>query len=160
VAANDITALKSLYDAFNRRDAAAISAVLDDRIEVDETEDLAYAAALIRVLGPRFMILSAAYKGKAEVQALFETVWMISEWFEVKPLDFQEIEDLIAVPLVLRAQSRNGDRAGGEAETAHLWTMRDGRATRLRVFSELNEAVAAARRDRSAAERLRGQARA
>ena len=52
----------------------------------------------------------------------------------MEPLDFQEMEDLIAVPLVLRAQSRNGDRAEGEAETAHLWTMRDGRATRLRVF--------------------------
>ena len=65
-----VTVLRRLYAAFNRRDIDGVAQVLDQGIQVDETEDLAYAAALLRVLGPRFMILSAGYRGIDEVAGL------------------------------------------------------------------------------------------
>lgn len=140
---SNVEALRSLYAAFNRRDMSGVDSVLDDRIEVEETQDLAYAAALLRVLGPRFMILSAGYRGRTEVQSLFRSVWQISEWFEVEARAFEEMNDLVVVPLILRGRSRDTGREG-EAETAHLWTMHDGRATRLRVFPQSEAAVTAA----------------
>src|SRR4051812_27910955 len=139
-----VSALRDLYASFNRRDVNGIVRMLDPDVVVDETEDLAYAAALLRVLGPRFVILSAGYQGVDEVASLFRTVWEISEWFEVEPLEFIQMEDLVVVPLALRAKSR-GDGRQGEAETAHLWTMENGRAVRLRVFPRGDDAVAAGR---------------
>jgi len=140
-----VTSLRSLYEAFNRRDIDGMRALMDPDIEVDETEDLAYAAALLRVLGPRFMILSAGYRGADEVCGLFRTVWEISQWFHVAPLEFMQMGDLVVVPLILRAKARDDGREG-EAETAHLWTVSAGRATRLRVFPTRGDAVATALR--------------
>lgn len=140
-----VAALRGLYASFNRRDIDGVAQVLDPGIQVDETEDLAYAAALLRVLGPRFMILSAGYRGVDEVLGLFDTVWQIAEWFEVEPLEFIQMEDLVVVPLMLRAKARDDGRQG-EAETAHLWTMSAGQAVRLQVFPRRGDAVAAAMR--------------
>jgi ketosteroid isomerase-like protein len=138
-----VSNLRDLYSAFNRKDREGIRRVLDPDIVVDETEDLAYAAALLRVLGPRFVILSAGYRGIDEVVSLFDTVWEISEWFEVQPSEFMQMGNLVVVPLTLRAKSRHEGREG-EAETAHLWTVDGGRARRLRVFPRRGDAVAAA----------------
>jgi ketosteroid isomerase-like protein len=142
---DQVTGLRELYAAFNRHDIDGVMGVLDPEIEVDPTEDLAYAAALLRVLGPRFMILSAGYRGIDEVLGLFRSVWQIAEWFEVEPLEFLQMEDLVVVPLVLRAKARDDGREG-EAETAHLWTLSGGHAVRLRVFPRRGDAVAAALR--------------
>jgi len=145
MADRDVRALRRLYAAFNARSLDGMRALMDPHIEVDETEDLAYAAALLRVLGPRFMILSAGYRGRDEVCSLFRSVWEISEWFHVAPLEFMQMDDLVVVPLMLRAKSRDDGREG-EAETAHLWTMSGGRAVRLQVFPQRGDAVAAALR--------------
>jgi hypothetical protein len=143
MARDDVAALRGLYASFNSRDADGMSGVMDPAIEIDPTEDLAYAAALLKVLGPRFVILSAGYQGIEEVMGLFRTVWQISEWFEVAPSEFIQMGHLVVVPLLLRARSREDGREG-EAETAHLWTMGDGRAQRLRVFPSREAAVAEA----------------
>jgi hypothetical protein len=140
-----LTALRELYGSFNRRDLDGVMRVLDPEIVVDPTEDLAYAAALLRVLGPRFMILSAGYNGTGEVAGLFRSVWQIAEWFQVKPFEFIQMEDLVVVALELRAKGRDDGREG-DAETAHLWTMSGGNAVRLQVFPRRGDAVAAAMR--------------
>lgn len=142
---DSVMALRELYSCFNRHDIDGIRHVLDPEIEIDPTEDLAYAAALLRVLGPRFMILSAGYRGIAEVLGLFGTVWEIAEWFEVEPFEFIQMEDLVVVPLMLRAKGRDDGREG-EAETTHLWTMNGAHAARLQVFPRQGDAMAAAMR--------------
>jgi SnoaL-like protein len=141
----NVTALRELYSSFNRHDLDGVRRVLDPEIVVDPTEDLAYAAALLRVLGPRFMILSAGYNGADEVAGLFRSVWQIAEWFEVEPFEFIQMQDLVVVPLKLRAKARDDGREG-ESETAHLWTMNGGHAVRLQVFPRRGDAVAAAMR--------------
>jgi ketosteroid isomerase-like protein len=140
---SDIQALQGIYGAFNRRDIDGLLAGFDPEIVIEQTEDLAYAAALLRVLGPRFVILSGGYRGHPEVRRLFETVWEISDWFQVEPLEFIEAGERIVVPLQLRARAKDTGLEG-EAETAHLWTMRDSKATRLEVYASKGDAVAAA----------------
>ena len=138
-----VSALRELYSSFNRRDPDGIGRALDPDIEIDATEDLAYAAALLRVLGPRFVILSAGYRGVDEVLGLFRSIWQIAEWLEVTPHEFIQMGDLVVVPLTLRAKGRD-DRREGEAETAHLWTMDGAHAVRLQVFPRRGDAMAAA----------------
>lgn len=147
-----VLALKELYASFNRKDVEGLKRGLDPEVVIDPTEDLAYAAALLRVLGPRFLILSAGYRGIDEVAGLFGTIWEISEWFEVEPFEYLQMDDLVVVPLALRAKSRSDGREG-EAETAHLWTMAGARAVRLRVFPDRGDAIAAAVTELKAAQR-------
>lgn len=138
----NVEVVRSIYDAFNRREIDGILAGMDPEIEIEETQDLAYAARLLRVLGPRFVVLSGRYQGREEVRKLFEAVWVIAEWFTAEPEDFVDGADWVIVPLRLRARGRDSG-AEGEALTAHLWTMRDGKAIRLRVYAERLQALEA-----------------
>ena len=140
----DVEALRALYDAFNRCEIEPLLDGFDPEIEIDETEDLGYAALLLRVLGPRFVILSGRYRGIDEVRRLFESVWEISEWFRVEPLEVLEVERSVIVPLRMEAKARDTGIVG-EALAVHLWTMRDNRGLRLRVFADTESAISAAR---------------
>jgi ketosteroid isomerase-like protein len=139
----DVEVLCRLYEAFNGRDMPAMLDCFDAAAEIEETSDLDYAALLLRVLGPRFVVLSGGYRGREEIRSLFETVWAISEWFIVEPEEFIEHGDTVLVPLMLRAKSLDSG-AEGEADTVHLWNMSGGKATRLRVFADRTRALEAA----------------
>jgi ketosteroid isomerase-like protein len=140
----DVEVLGRLYEAFNGRDMPAMLDCFDAAAEIEETSDLDYAALLLRVLGPRFVVLSGGYRGREEIRSLFETVWAISEWFIVEPKEFIEHGDTVVVPLTLRAKSLDSG-AEGEADTVHLWNMSGGKAARLRVFADRTRALEAAR---------------
>jgi uncharacterized protein len=136
--------LRRMYEAWNDRDIEALMGNYDPDIEIVETQDLAYAAALLRVLGPRFVILSGGYRGKGEVRKLWETIWEISEWFIVSPEDFIVVDDeQVVVPCVLSARAK-GTGLEGEAPTAHLFTVRNGKVLRMQVFVDKQQAMAAA----------------
>lgn len=138
--------LRGIYDAFNRRDIDGLLEGFHPEIEIDETEDLAYAAALLRVLGPRFVVLSGGYSGLEEVRRLFETVWEISDWFNAEPQEFIPADGCIIVVLKLQARAKETGLEG-EADTSHLWTMKDGKGRRLRVYADTSEAHEAAERN-------------
>jgi ketosteroid isomerase-like protein len=135
--------LRRIYEAFNERDIDGLLDGFDPEIEIEETEDLAYAALLLRVLGPRFVILSGRYQGLSEVRALFEGVWEIAEWFIVEPEEFIETKDHVIVPLRLHAKTKDTELEG-DALTAHVWTMRAGKAQRLQVYANKTDALKAA----------------
>ncbi len=141
---SNIDVLLDLYSAFNRRDIEGLLAAFDLEIEIEQTWDLEYAALLLRVLGPRFVILSGGYRGLDEVRRLFESVWEIAEWFRVDAEDYVAVGDRVVVPLRLSAKAK-ATGIEGEARTAHLWTLRDGKALRLQVYATSDGAIAAAK---------------
>jgi hypothetical protein len=138
-----VTVLRGIYESFNRRDIEGLLDGFDPEIEIEETEDLGYAALLLRVLGPRFVVLSGGYRGLEEVKGLFQTVWDISEWFVAEPQEFVEANGQIIVTLRLQARAK-ASGAEGEGWTAHLWTMKGRKGGRLQVFAGKEEALEAA----------------
>ena len=138
-----VEVLKGIYEAFNRRNMEGLLDGFDPEIEIQETEDLGYAALLLRVLGPRFVVLSGGYHGHEEVKGLFQTVWDISESFVAQPEEFAAVGDQIVVTLHLQAQSK-ASGVGGEGRTAHLWTMKQKKGSRLQVFADKADALEAA----------------
>jgi ketosteroid isomerase-like protein len=140
----NVETMRRMYEAWNDRDIDALMGNYDPDIEIVETQDLAYAAALLRVLGPRFVILSGGYRGKGEVRKLWETIWEISEWFIVNPEEFIAVGDeKVVVPCVLSARAK-GTGLEGEAPSAHLFTVRNGKVLRMEVFVHRQQAMAAA----------------
>ena len=140
----DVETLRALYEAFNRCDIEPLLDRCDPEIEIEETEDLGYAALLLRVLGPRFVILSGRYRGIDVVRRLFESVWEIAEWFRVQPLELIEAERRVVVPLRMEAKAKDTGIVG-EALAVHLWMMRENRGLRLQVFADVESAISAAR---------------
>jgi SnoaL-like domain len=142
-AGDEVATLRGVYEAFNQRDIDALVSGFSPDIEIEETEDIGYAALLLRVLGPRFVVLSGRYRGLEEVRRLFETVWEIAEWFKVEPQEFRRVGGHVVVPLAMSAKARETGLEG-EATTVHLWSMRFGKGAHLQVFATMGEALAAA----------------
>ena len=134
--------LRRLYDAFHRRDMPAMLEIFDPEVEVSAPEGFQYAATMMRLLGPRFVVLLETYHGHDEVRRLYEAMWAISARFTVDPKEFVQRGNQVFVPVVLRAQTAEGG-IEGEAEGAHLWTLAGERVKSLRVYSDRRRALAA-----------------
>ena len=134
--------LRRLYDAFHRRDMPAMLEIFDPDIEVSAPEGFQYAATMMRLLGPRFVVLLETYRGHDEVRRLYEAMWAISARFTVDPKDFVQRGEQVFVPVVLRARTAEGG-IEGEAEGAHLWTLAGDRVKSLHVYGDRGRALAA-----------------
>jgi ketosteroid isomerase-like protein len=138
----NVEVINRLYEAFNRRDMAAMLDDFDPAIEVSAPDGLEYAAVMMRLLGPRGVVLLDKYRGHDEVRRLYEALWTISAQFTVDAEDFVEQGNSIVVPVALRAVTADAGTPG-EVEVAHLWTLAQGKVTSLRIYVDAERAKAA-----------------
>lgn len=140
----NLAVLTRLYDAFNRRDMPAMLECFDPGIEVSAPDGLEYAAVMMRLLGPRGVVLLDRYRGHEEVRRLYEALWSISAQFTVHAEHFVEHGDAVVVPAALRAVTADAGTEG-EVQVAHLWTLAGGKVTSLRIYVDADRALAALR---------------
>jgi ketosteroid isomerase-like protein len=131
-----------LYDAFNRRDMPGMLDCMDERMEVSAPDGLEYAAVMMRLLGPRGVVLLDKYRGHDEVRRLYEALWTISARFNVDPENFVERGGASVVPARLSAVTADAGTEG-EVHVAHLWTFSGDKVTSLRIFVDMDRAIAA-----------------
>jgi ketosteroid isomerase-like protein len=107
--------VKSIYDAFGRGDAAAVLASFDQEILWAYPDNVFYAEG-------------SPFKGPNEV---FNKVFvrLATEWenFKVEPTEYIAEGDRV---VVLARETGIHRETGGavDVDTAHIWTIRDGRA--------------------------------
>jgi len=118
------------YEAFNKSGVGAILELLDPAIQVHDRPTLPDRAT---------------YHGWSGVQKLFE---VMIEAFDDVQFEVEKVIDRgdnVIVGLRQLARGRNsGIRVAGE--TAHLWTLRNGRPIALTIFGTCDEALDALRR--------------
>jgi ketosteroid isomerase-like protein len=83
------------------------------------------------------------YRGTEAARRFFEDLLEPFEDVTVEPLEFFERGDRIVAFIVVRYRPA-GSSATMENRIGHLWTMREGRATRLQLFPRREEALEAA----------------
>jgi ketosteroid isomerase-like protein len=83
------------------------------------------------------------YRGPEAARRFFEDLLEPFEDVTVEPLEFFERGDRIVAFIVVRYRPA-GSSATMENRIGHLWTMREGRATRLQLFPRREEALEAA----------------
>ena len=126
----NVEIVRSIYEAFNRRDWDA--AFRDARPDVEMTTPPE------PVGGPA----GGTYRGREEVQGFWEEVLTPFEVWTAEPEDFFESGDQIAV--VVKARWRpKGSSAEVENRTGALWTIRDGTVVSMRFFGKPEEALEA-----------------
>jgi ketosteroid isomerase-like protein len=109
-----------VYAAVNARDREAIKALCDPDIVVGTTVE--------------------AYRGP---EAVLEWLDEGLDAFDDFAVDLLDVEELDGHVLVSMRQRGRGKASGAEVEHefTHVWTLRDGRATTMRSFSDRDEAV-------------------
>jgi ketosteroid isomerase-like protein len=114
-------------DAFVEPDEEVLE-LLDDEIEWDVSR---------RTFDP------GVYHGHAGVKQFAANLREVWESGRIEPLEFIRGEDEIVVPVRLRFVSKTHGQAM-TANAAHVWTLRDGKIVRHRVFQTKTEALEAA----------------
>ena len=128
MAERDIETVRSLYDAFNRRDVDGLIATLDPEMEWHP---------LLGELG------GGVYRGHDGVRRL---VSEINDTWEEFRVELEDVVDAGEVMFVFSRSHGRGRSSGLEANVAFITVMeiREGRFLRGRSFASLDEALAAA----------------
>jgi ketosteroid isomerase-like protein len=124
----EIETLRALYEAVSRGDWDA--ALRDARPDFE-------------LIPPDQNPLAGTYRGREAVRDFFAELWAAFDEVTVEPGQFSEAGDSIVVSMLLTL-SPSGSGAEVQMHVTHLWTMRDGRPVRCRVFREREEALEAA----------------
>ena len=107
--------------------------------------------ALLRGADPDFELktperhlgLSGVFRGPERARRVFEEFFGPFEAVTVEPEAFFEGNGQIVVFFLQRSRPK-GSSASVEARAAHLWTISDGKATRLEIFPQRAKALKAA----------------
>jgi ketosteroid isomerase-like protein len=84
------------------------------------------------------------YRGPEGLTRYFESFYDAMDEIRFEPQEFRAIGDWVVVPFLLTAKGRTTGLAA-EQEAVMAWKLRDGKAVRLEVFAEPEEALAAVR---------------
>ena len=124
----DIDTLRTGYEAFSRGDWDTPTRFAHPEFELKTAG---------RAPNP------GTYRGAQAARRFFEDLFSPFEEITIEPEEFFQRGDRIAV--YLRVQLRPaGSTAVVENRIGHLWTMREGKATRLEIFPRREDALEAA----------------
>ena len=123
----NVEIVRSIYEAFNRRDWDAV--FRDQRPDVELTTPP----------GPN----AGAYRGREEVQGFWEEMLTAFDAASAEPEELFESGEQVAV--VVRARVRPKDSSAEvENRTGQLWTIRDGAVVSMRMFPQPEKTLEAA----------------
>jgi uncharacterized protein len=120
----NVDRLRGGYEAFARRDLDAALEMMDPEIEAHDAPEVPDAAV---------------HRGREAVRRDWEQMFDLFEDFTIDVEDLFDAGDELVVFLRLSGRGRESG-AEVDARMAHIWTIREGRAIRLRQY--LNRAAA------------------
>jgi len=128
VSRENVEVVRRVYEADARRDAAAALALLDPEIEIE------YRGQLIDK--------DATYHGHAGIRQLMESIRENFDEWHVEVEEYFTHDEHVVVALHQRAVGK----ASGVPVDIHIgqvWTVRDGKAVRWRIYRSKEEALKA-----------------
>jgi len=128
VSAENVDIVRRIYEANARRDTAAALELIDPEIEVE------YRGQLIDK--------NATYYGHAGLRQLMESIRENFEEFDVAVEEYIDVEDEVVVALRQRAVGK-ASGASVDIHIGQVWTLRNGKAVRWRIYRSKSEALAA-----------------
>jgi ketosteroid isomerase-like protein len=121
----NVQSLQAGYDAFARGDVDGVMELLRDDVEW---------------ITPESTPLSGRYHGKQEVMGFFGKLAELTQELSVEPREFIDAADAVLVVCRIRGRGRNGTI---DMDAAHLWRMRDGKASGFHEFADTAQLAAA-----------------
>jgi ketosteroid isomerase-like protein len=119
---------RRIVDAFNRRDLSLAAADLHPDVELDEWQEAPGART---------------YRGAEGVQAALDSWFETWEWMRVEIQELREVGDRVLFTLHQRAKGR-GSGIEIEITSWNVYSFRDGKVTRMQLFTSREPAFEAA----------------
>ena len=120
----NVEIVRRAYESLGRRDW--------DRLWADAHPDFVLQTQLV-----------GSYRGPDEAQSFAEDRFAAFESFEAEPEEFFESDDQVVAFVTIRAQPK-GTSVVIERKTGDVWTLRNGKVSKLETFPRREKALAAA----------------
>jgi ketosteroid isomerase-like protein len=109
--------------------------------------------ALVELVDPEFEVTTPpelasepdTYRGPEGIRRYFDSFYEAMDEIVFDPHSFEEVGERVVVEFTLRARGRTTGLEFSQ-HGYQVWTVRDGKALRLEVFVERDDALEAARR--------------
>jgi len=128
MSSQNVEIVRSMFEAFERQDEGALLALADPDVEIHPSWD---------------SLSSGVRHGPDEFRKFWREWPSFWDAYSLEPREFVDAGEHVVVILYERARSRPGSTEI-EDEFAHVWTVRDGKVTRVAVYSHKSEAFRAA----------------
>lgn len=120
--------IREFTEAFNRRDVDYMTSQLDPDVELHEWPTAPGAGS---------------YRGREGVRSALDSWFEAWAWMQVEVVDVVEVGERVMVTLHQRAKGK-GSEVEVEIDSFNVYTVRDGKVTRIELFTEREPALAAA----------------
>jgi ketosteroid isomerase-like protein len=127
-ASANVALIRDFTEAFNRHDIDDLTSQLDPEVELHEWPAAPGAGT---------------YRGHDGVRKALDSWFEVWAWMHVEIVDVVEAEDRVMVTLRQRAKGK-GSEVEVEIESFNVYTVRDGKLTRLELYTERESALEAA----------------
>jgi uncharacterized protein len=127
----NVESVRRMYDAWLAGDFSTVFATLDESIELNPDPEAAWVG------------IGEVYRGHDGIRSYMGSVY---EAFDEYRPEVEQLIDAGDQVLTLAIEHGRGRGSGAEVEahkTAHLWTLRDGKAIRLDLYLNRDEALKA-----------------
>ncbi len=123
----NVDVARQAIDAYNRRDLEAMRVVNDPGVELDWSASRGWVAGV--------------YRGTDNVMAFFADYMDAFQEILIEPADFIDAGASVVVPNLSRSRGRDGIEV--LARSTFVFTLRDRKVVRLRLYQETEEALRA-----------------
>ncbi len=127
----NVEIVRRMYEAWLAGDFSTVYATLDESIELNPDQEAAWVG------------IGEVYRGHDGIRSYMRSVY---EAFDEYRPEVEQLIDAGDQVLTLAVEHGRGRGSGAEVEahrTAHLWTLRDGKAIRLDLYLNRGEALKA-----------------
>jgi ketosteroid isomerase-like protein len=128
MSAENVEIVKRTIDAYNRRDLDALRPLNDPDVKIDWSASRGVEAG--------------EYEGIDAALRFLQSWFDAFEEIHIEPESFMDAGESVMVPNVTRFRGREGIEVAGRS--AFVFTFRDGRVVRVRLYQEAHEAFKAA----------------
>jgi ketosteroid isomerase-like protein len=123
----NVKIVKQVFDAYNRRDLPGMEALHDSDVELDWSASRGFVAGVYRGFGEFLRFWTAYFAAFEEIAA--------------EPERFIDAGESVIVPNVVHMRGRDGIEV--TARSTLVFTLRDGKVTRICLYQERDEALKA-----------------
>ncbi|HWX95995.1 MAG TPA: nuclear transport factor 2 family protein [Solirubrobacteraceae bacterium] len=125
----NVELVRKALDAYMRRDVQALRGLADPDVELDWSASRAW--------------LAGVYRGFNETLRFYEDYFEAFEEIVIEPDRFIDVGDSVVVPNVAHQLGRHGNEVS--ARSTLVFTVRNGKLLRIRLFQETEQALEAVR---------------
>jgi ketosteroid isomerase-like protein len=129
VSRENVELLRKGFEDFNEHGVDALMDIIDADFE--------------GIAVPELSVEPQTYRGHEGVRRYFRSFYEVMEDIRFEPVELIDAGDEVVVAVVLSARGM-GTGLEAEQRAFQVWTLREGKAVRLKTFADREEALAAA----------------